>query len=285
MNEPGAVVDVDVQNFQRVVLEGSRELPVLIDFWASWCGPCKTIGPILEKLATEWKGRFVLAKVDVDANPELADAFRIQSIPTVMLVKDGRPLDGFMGALPEKEVRAFLEPHLGAPVGSAVDRAKELAEAGELEEAIEILREHLRKKADDAAARVVLAGHLIAAGRAPEAQKVFDKLSEEERQSTEAKGVQAQLDLLESAGDLAELRRKVEADPSDLGARVALGKALVASGEQEAGLETLLETAIQDVEFEGGAPRKAMVEVFQALGPKHPLTLEYQQRLSVLLCS
>lgn len=279
------VLDVSTATFQRDVVERSRQAPVLLDFWAAWCGPCKTLGPLLEKLAGEHAGRFVLAKVDVDKSPELAEVFRIQSIPSVILVKDGRPVDGFLGALPEAQVRAFLAPHLAPAAASPRDLALGLEEEGRLEEAVALLREHLRAGIGDAPARVTLARLLCAAGRPQEAEKVFARLTPEERAGDEARGVEAQLALQASAGDLDELRRRVEAAPDDPRARIELGKALLAAREHGAGLDELMHAAALDVEFEDGAPRKALVEAFQALGPTHPLTLEYQQQLSVLLCS
>lgn len=283
--KPSPVVDVSVATFQSEVVERSRQVPVLLDFWAAWCGPCKTLGPLLEKLAVEHAGRFVLAKIDVDRNPELAEVFRIQSIPSVILVKDGRPVDGFLGALPEAQLRAFLEPHLAHATRSPREAALELEGQGRIEEAITLLREHLRGGGEDAAARVTLARLLVGAGRTDEASKVFARLAEAERQGDEAQGVAAALALAASAGDLGELEAAVAAAPQDPGARIALGKALLAARRHAEGLDQLLHAAMLDVDFDGGAPRKALQEAFQALGPTHRLTLEYQQQLSVLLCS
>jgi putative thioredoxin len=286
MAEERTIIDVDTQGFEREVLQRSLELPVLLDFWAAWCGPCKTLGPILEKLARERPGAFVLARVDVDKEPRLADAFRIQSIPTVMLLVGGRPVDAFMGALPEAEIRRFLEPHLG-PGGAtdAVEQARAMAEEGDSEGAILFLREHLRQHPDDGPARIALARQLLDAGRREDAAKALERLDEAQRSTPEAKSVLAELELLAQAGDLGELRAKVAEHPDDLALRLELGKALFAARQHEEGLEEVFGAALVDLSFDEGAPRKTLIELFRALGPEHPLTLEYQQRLSVLLCS
>jgi len=285
MNATSWIVDVDAQGFQRDVIERSRDLPVLVDFWATWCSPCKTLGPILAKVAGELAGRVLLAKVDIDKSPELAEAFRIQSVPAVLLVRDGRALDGFVGALSEAQVREFLAPYLDGAQPGAVEAARALEQEGRREEAIQLLRGHLREHGDDDAARVALAATLIAAERAPEARKVFERVAGEALATPEARAVRAQLDLLEGAGDLDELRGAVAERPEDVGALLALGRALVAARSTAEGLELLHQAAVRDLAFDGGAPRKALLDVFQALGPGDPLTLEYQQRLSVLLCS
>jgi putative thioredoxin len=287
MDTQPAIIDVDSTSIQTEVLERSRSVPVLVDFWATWCAPCKTLGPLLEKLAKELAGRFVLARVDIDRAPELAEAFRIQSVPSVVLVRDGQPVDGFVGALGEKELREFLAPHLGqAPAAAnAVEDARALAEAGKAAEGIDLLRAHLREASDDAPARVVLAELLIGEERAGEARKVVERLTDEQAATPEARAVLARLDLLEGAGDLELLERAVADAPDDVGALVAYGQALVAAGRNEPGLEQLFEAALLDLHHDEDAPRKALLAVFQALGPTDPLTLEYQQRLSVLLCT
>jgi putative thioredoxin len=280
-------VDVDAGNFQREVLERSQEVPVLIDFWAPWCGPCKTLGPILEKLAAEHGGRFVLAKIDIDANVELAEAFRVQSVPTVLLVAGGRPVDGFTGALSEKRVREFLAPHLGgasAPDGLA--RALELEQAGQRAEAIEVLVAHLARAPKEAApARIALARLLLTEGRGEEAQAIFAELGPAERDSDDARAVQTALQTWADRPDVEALEAAVAAAPEDLAARLEYGRGLIASGQWEPGLEELYETAKRDLRFDDGAPRKALLEAFELLGEADPLTLEYQRRLSHLLCS
>ncbi len=288
MPELESIVDITAATFEREVIERSHEVPVLIDFWATWCEPCKTLGPILEKLAGEFEGRFVLARIDTEAESELSSAFRIQSVPTVLLIVAGRPLDGFAGAQPEAEIRRFLEPHL-APATSAasgaVAAAAALEQAGDGDGAIGELRGHLRETPDDGSARLFLVRLLLDAGRDEEARKVVGKLTEQDWATDEGVALRARLGFAEHRSDLDPLRAAVQAAPDDLDARLDLARALVAVGEHEAGLEELHEACRRDIRHKDGAPRKAMLEVFQMLGEEDPLTLEYQRRLSHLLCS
>jgi putative thioredoxin len=276
-------VDVTAASFEREVLVRSRELPVLVDFWATWCAPCRTLGPILDKLAGELSGRFVLAKVDIDSNPELAELARIQSVPTVLLFVGGRPVDGFMGAQPEAAVRRFLEPHLAAAPQPVLERVAELEQAGRGEEAVAALREHLRQHSDDGAARVALVRILLDLDRKEDARKVSEKLTDEDWASDAGQALKARMQLAAGGGDLERLAAQLDAAPADIGARLAYGKALIAAGRREQGLEELLRAAQQDLHHDGDAPRKALIEAFTALGWEDPLTLEYQRRLSMLL--
>jgi putative thioredoxin len=280
---PPAIIDLTIANFEREALVRSRELPVLIDFWATWCGPCKTLTPVLEKLAREFGGRVVLAKVDIDKNPELSEAFRIQSVPTVVLLVGGRPVDAFMGVQPEKTVRAFLEPHLPPPASSVIEKVAALEAEGRYDDAIAILRAHLGKQPADGAARIALGRALLAKGDSAGAKKAASELTPADLATEAGSALQAQLAFQANAGDLDALAAKVAADPKDIGAHLAYGKALVAAGRREEGLEELWKAARGDLHHDGDAPRKALIEVFGLLGFDDPLTLEYQRRLSMLL--
>ena len=282
--EPAQVyIEPTAATFERDVLARSMELPVVVDFWAPWCAPCRTLGPILEKLAVELSGRFVLAKIDIDKSPELAEAFRIQSVPAVVLLKGGQLVDGFMGAQPEAGVRAFLEPHLAQEGGNAVLEARELEEAGDLEGAARRLQAQIAESATDAPARLELARILIELDRLEEAQATFDELSDEDRSGDEGAAIALRLGLLENTGDLDALAAAAEAAPGDVAARLAHGRALLAARRNEEGLEELLSAARIDLHHEDDAPRKALIEAFGALGWEDPLTIEFQRRLAMLL--
>jgi putative thioredoxin len=283
--QTAAILDVTVETFQKEVVERSRRTPVLIDFWATWCGPCKTLGPVLEKLAREFAGAFTLAKVDIDRNQELADVFQIQSVPTVLLLKDGRLADGFAGALPEAQIRKFLELHLGLKKADPLEEAAKLEAEGKRTEALALLATHLNTAPGDAKARLMAARLCAAEGRLDDARAHFEKVVGDARESDEAKLLAAQLEAAsQSAGATAALEAAVKANPKDVAARLAYGKALVAASKHAEGLEQMLEAARLDLAFEDGAPRKALIEVFNLLGWSDPLVLDYQRRLSMLLC-
>lgn len=281
------IVSVDAKDFEKDVIERSKSIPVLVDFWAEWCGPCKELGPLLEKKAREDAGRFVLAKVDVDRNQELTQIFRIQGIPAVLALVDGKLADGFQGALPEPELDAFLEriaPRQAPATESAIlDRARSLAAEGQAEEAIAQLRNHLREKPDHAPGRLLLAELLVDADRAPEAEKVFAKLSDEAQGSAAGRALKARLDFAGDAGDLEELAGAVAAAPDDAEARIALGKARLAAQQYEEGLEELLEAVRLDPHGSGTEAKEAMLEVFDVLGLEDPVANDYRFKLSLEL--
>ncbi len=210
MTASSHVIDVDIRNFEQIVLQGSLQGPVLVDFWATWCEPCKSLGPVLERVAEDYGGSFLLAKIDIDASPEVAQAFRIQSVPTVVLVVDGQPVDAFTGVKSDKEVREFLDKNgLTSGTGSPVDAARELEEAGEIVAAVGLLSGWLEDNPEDAQVRVALAGLLIGADDLESAREVFDGLSEADRESEEARGVAARFDLIENSGDEEALRAEL----------------------------------------------------------------------------
>lgn len=270
------VRDIDQTQFGTAVLQRSSEVPVVVDFWAAWCGPCKVLGPILERLADSYGGRFELVKVDVDANRELQAQFRVQSIPTVIAFKDGRPVSSFIGAKPEAQVRAWIEALLPTALDLMVERARDLALEGDEAGAETLYREVLAEVPDHQEAATALAALLIARRETDDALVVLGRLprtADVERLEAAAR-LAARSDV-----DLSALEARLAADEGDDGARLELGEALAAKGEYEAGLDHLL-TVVRN----GGAPRerarRAIIDVLGLLGPEHPLTAVYRRRLA-----
>jgi putative thioredoxin len=279
------IVDVNTANFRAEIIDRSMKTPVVVDFWAEWCGPCKQLGPALEAAARDGNGRFILAKVDVDRAPELAQAFQVQGIPTVLAIFDGRVVDGFSGALPPEELKRFLDK-VAPPLGpTPIEEARLLAADGRLDEALGVLREHLVAREADQDARLELASLLIDDGKLAEAEVEWAAVDEKARASDAGKALATKLRYAANAGDLAPLEAAVAAAPDDPAARIALGQALAAAQRYADGLEQLLEAVELDPAYEKGAARKAMLEIFDILGPEDPVADDFRFRLSLLLFS
>jgi putative thioredoxin len=256
------VVEVTDATFEEVVVEGSKARPVLVDLWAAWCGPCRTLTPILEKVADERSGAFLLAKLDTDANPMIAQAFGVQSIPTVIAFKDGEAVTGFVGAYPEPEVNRFVDSILPTEAERRAEDARSVEASGDLEGAEDRYREALAEDPDNREAAIGLARILLDRDEPGAAEELVSR----HRPDPEAERVQAAI----------EMRRWLQA-PAD--GTLGHAKRLAASGDLAGGLAGMLQALSEDRD----AARDAMVVVFTAVGDDEPLVAEYRRRLAAAL--
>ena len=279
------VFDIDQQRFEAEVLQASMSTPVLVDFWAEWCEPCKTLGPMLEKLAVEYNGAFRLGKVDVEAQQELAGMFGIRSIPTVMLVKDGQVLDGFAGALPESQLREFLSRHVqpleAEPEPDAVDEAA----LETPEQAIIRLQQSIAAEPDKSEPKLELALALMRAGQADAAEAELTALPANFAIDARALRLRSQLDLaraLEGAPALAELRRRIAADANDWAAHDLLGVRLLLEDDPAAGLDEFLLILKGDREWNDNQAKRRLLAAFTTLDDTE-LVGRYRRKMASML--
>jgi putative thioredoxin len=279
MDGTGYIKDVTLSDFQQEVLLRSREVPVLVDFWATWCGPCRTLSPLLERMTEDADGAFELAKVDVDANQELAAQFLVQSIPTIVAFRNGKEVNRFTGALPEAAITAFLGTVLPSELDMMVDEARTALVSGDTAGAEHILRQVLERKPDHQDAGTSLAALLIDHGDVADALVILGKLIPD----AEVERLQAAARLRQSAGtDIADLEAAVTADPEDDVAQLDLARALAARSEFEPALDILLAVVKRKGDGRDDA-RQAMVDIFGVLGNEHPLTSTYRRQLAAAL--
>jgi len=281
------MIDVTIANFEAEVIEASMQTPVLVDFWAPWCGPCKVIGPILEKLEAEYAGRFKLVKIDSDQEQQLAQAFGIRSIPTCVLLKNGQPVDGFMGALPEGQIKAFLDKHV--PSAGEVEAEVEEAAAmdaladGDMEGAIERLRQAVQAAPDNDDARFDLVKLLLELGEDDEAKVAFAPVIAKAAAVRRLDSLQrwmaardAQVNVADPEARMAELDAAIAANKRDFDARFARAQLLMAYNQWTAAMDELLEILMRDKAWREDLARKTYIAILDVIEPPKPKVAEGQ---------
>ena len=285
------IKDITEATFMQDVIEASKEVPVIVDFWAPWCGPCKSLGPALEKAVTAAGGKVRMVKLNVDENQQIAAQLRIQSIPTVYAFHDGQPVDGFQGALPESELKAFIE-RVASAAGSdggladAVEAAEAMLAEGAAADAAQTFAAILGEDPENAAAHGGLIRAHLAAGQPEEAEKFLSAVPRAIITAPEIEAARAQVELARQAADagpVADLRAAVEADPDNHQARFDLAQALHANGDVEAAVDELLELFRRDRDWNDGAAKAQLFTIFDALKPNDPVVLNGRRKLSSMI--
>ncbi len=290
-NNDDLVADTTTQTFMKDVVEESRNRPVLVDFWAPWCGPCKTLTPALEKAVRAAKGKVKLVKMNIDEHPAVAQQLGIQSIPTVFAFVNGQPVDGFMGALPESQIAAFIERLAGKTEGGVGDILKLADEAlanGDAAGAAELYAQVLAEESDNVHALGGLSRAHVEAGNIEAARATLSLVPKGKENDPAVAAARAALELKEKAasvGDLSGLEAKLAANPADHQARFDLAVALNAGGKREEALDHLLEIVRRDRKWNDEAARKQLIQFFEAWGPTDEMTVNGRRRLSSLLFS
>ena len=292
------VKDSDQTKFANDVLEASRTVPVIVDFWAPWCGPCKTLQPMIEKVVTEAKGAVKLVKINIDENKMLAQQLRIQSIPAVYAFFGGRPVDGFMGAVPESQIREFVGRLVQASGGAgaegaddlnaALEHAKQAVAENDFQLAAQIYNEVLEVAPDNLPALAGLAKCYAQEGQTDQALAILARVPTKDKTNAEIIAVQAQLDLAEkakAAGPIGELKAKAAADPKDFQSRLDLAMAYWAGGQKQEAIDELLAMIKADRAWNEAAARTQLLKFFEALGFTDPLAVDGRKRLSTILFS
>ncbi len=289
------IKDTTTANFAKDVMDESRRQPVLVDFWAPWCGPCKQLTPALEKVVNEAGGRVKLVKLNIDDHPAIPGQLGIQSIPAIVAFVDGRPVDGFMGAVPESQIRDFIDKIAGpatdnqqAEIEAALAEAKQLLEAGDYQNAAQLFDAVMHADPQNASAAAGVAECLIAVGQYEAASQLIASLPEDVAKDAAVQAVQKKLAQYEEAaklGDPAALRQALDANPDDHASRLNLAKILNAQGNRDEAAEQLLTIMRKDRTFEDDAGRKQLVEFFETWGFKDPATVTARRKLSSILFS
>ncbi|MBL8659827.1 MAG: thioredoxin [Rhodospirillales bacterium] len=285
------IKDGTIQSFSADVINASMERPVIVDFWAPWCGPCKTLTPTLERLVRQAKGAVRLVKINIDENQTLATQLRIQSVPTVYAFVGGQPVDGFVGAQPESKLKAFVDTLVGGagdPLADAVEQGRAALDRGDFKSAAKAFSAVLAQDPNNAKAVAGMIRSYAGAGNATAARRLIDGLSAEVKRHPEVLTALAAVELVEQSkkgGDVARLRATVAARPDDPQARLDYAIALYGSGDAQSAIDELLHLIRADRTWNDEAARKQLVKIFDALGHVHPTTVAARRQLSTILFS
>ncbi len=279
------IVDVTQENAQQVLIDESQSRPVVVDFWADWCEPCKTLMPILEKLAVEYDGQFLLAKVNADEMQQIAQQLGVRSLPTVMVMINGQPVDGFAGAQPEKDIREMLQKHLPAPWAGLIEQANELMQQQNFSEAMPLLLQAYQDSDKQPEIGVGLAQVYLHLNRCDEAEAILDTIPMADQDALYEQA-RAQLKLKREAAvspELQALEAKYAADSTDLMTAYLLSIQYSQNARVKDALELLMGVLRKDLGFEEGAAKKAFMDIIASLGKGDPLAVEYQRKIYTLL--
>lgn len=295
-NENPVIIEVITENFMAEVIERSKETPVIVDFWAPWCEPCKQLTPIIEKIIKEKNGDVILAKMNIDESPEVAQQLKIQSIPAVMAFNDGQPVDGFVGVQPEKNISEFVNKISSLKNSSTIEEninaGKKYIDEGDLETAALVFSEILKIESENISAKSLLARCLLRSDQLSEAENLINNISPDAEKNQDYVSVRSEVEIFKNAKNNPisnkqeeELKESIKNNPKNYQLKLDLAKLLVAKGENENAINELLEIIEVDAKWNDGAARKQLIEIFNILGNENILVIEGRKKLSSMLFS
>jgi len=286
MNTSANVYSVSSAEFQEKVLQASQQTPVLVDFWAEWCGPCRTLMPLLTQIVESYGGKLKLAKINTEEEGELAAQMGIRSLPTVVMFIDGRPVDQFQGALPEGNIREFIGKYVQSEIDQIRQKARALQDSGDNEAAKDLLRQANQKEPENIEVLLDLANILTAEAQYDQAIEILNALPIAAATRDDVRELKARIEMSQQAGQgpsMEELREQIEANPKDCAAREQLAAKLAMQNDLEGALEQYHQIMLHDRNYNDGAGQKGMVKIFEMLGGEHPLTRSYRRRMYSLM--